>query len=124
MDRAAEAVADGVNNQREKDAKFAVDAYVRIAEKLNPRKYGVKLVEYSGEQDIRITDEHRTLRILELLAKNDPTLVAEAIPEEVAQALPDFSGSEEDDAGTEEGIAFESSSVEGNYYQPAKAGRG
>jgi hypothetical protein len=99
MDRAVQAATDGVMHEREKEAGFTVNAYVKIAEKLNPKKYGVKLVEYSGEQDIRITDEARTLKILELLSQNSPELIAEALP---INAIPDFSGIEEYDAGTEE----------------------
>lgn len=112
MDRAHEAAADGVIHEREKDANFTVNAYIKIAEKLNPKKYGVKLVEYSGEQDIRITDEQRTLRILELLAKNNPAIIEEAIE---ANALPDYSNAEEYDAGEEEGAADEDYAYSGRY---------
>lgn len=115
MDRAHEAAADGVIHEREKDANFTVNAYIKIAEKLNPRKYGVKLVEYSGEQDIRITDEQRTLRILELLAKNNPGIIEEAVE---VDALPDYSETEEYDAGSEESTSNENYAYSTRYTKP------
>jgi hypothetical protein len=112
MDRAHEAAADGVIHEREKDANFTVNAYIKIAEKLNPRKYGVKLVEYSGEQDIRITDDQRTLRILELLAKNNPGIIEQAVE---VDAISDFSDAEEYESGEEEGVADEDYAYSGRY---------
>jgi hypothetical protein len=120
MDRAHQAAADGVIHEREKDANFTVNAYIKIAEKLNPRKYGVKLVEYSGEQDIRITDEQRTLRILELLAKNNPALIEQAVE---VDALPDYSDVEEYESGEEEGAPDEDYSYSRRYSGPGEDGR-
>lgn len=110
IDKAHEAIREGASLGREKDVKFTADGFIKLAEKINPKKYGVKLVEYSGETDLRVTDDQRTRRILELLASNAPEVIEQAIQ---VDALPNYASFGEDDAGAEESPAWESSDDEG-----------
>jgi hypothetical protein len=87
MDRAYEELEDHIARGEAKDGRQAVEGYVKIAEKLHPLKYGVRHVEYKGEIETKMSEDERNLRILELLAKSNPELIAQHVPNQIESTV-------------------------------------
>jgi transposase len=90
MDKAYEEMEAHIERGEAKDGRQAVEGYVRIAEKLHPLKYGVRHVEYKGEIETKMGEEERNLRILELLAKTNPELIAKHVPEQITASTESY----------------------------------
>ena len=81
MDRALEQLEDHIAAGDAKNGRQAVEAYIKLAERMAPSKYGTRFVQHSGEIETKISAEERNLRILEILAKTSPELFKEHVPQ-------------------------------------------
>jgi hypothetical protein len=83
IDRALFQLEEHLARDDAKNGRQAVEAYIKLAERLAPHKYGVRHVEHSGEIGVKVSEEERNLRILELLAKTNPELFIEHVPQAI-----------------------------------------
>jgi hypothetical protein len=83
MDRALFQLEEHLARDDAKNGRQAVEAYIKIAERLAPQKYGVRYTETRAEVEIKVSEEERNLRILEILAKTSPELFKEHVPEAI-----------------------------------------
>jgi hypothetical protein len=83
MDKAHEQLEAHLARDDAKNGRQAVEAYIKLAEKFSPQKYGVRHVEYKGEIETRMSEGDRNLKILELLARANPELFKEHVPDTI-----------------------------------------
>lgn len=117
MDKAFESMEEYASQGMAKEGRQAVEGYIKIAEKMNPRKYGMKHVEHSGEVKKTLSADERNLRILELLAKANPELFQQNVKEIGITAEP-FGLLEDSKAGRGEEITVEN---DGGFFNDTKA---
>jgi hypothetical protein len=83
MDKAYDQLEEHIARDDAKQGRQAVEAYIAIAAKLAPMKYGIRHVEYKGEIETRMSEGDRNLKILEILAKNNPELFKDHVPDSI-----------------------------------------
>jgi hypothetical protein len=83
MDRALFQLEEHLARDDAKNGRQAVEAYIKIAERFAPHKYGTRYTETRAEVELKVSEEERNLRILEILAKASPELFKEHVPEAI-----------------------------------------
>jgi transposase len=83
MDRALFQLEEHLARDDAKNGRQAVEAYIKLAERLAPQKYGTRYSEVRNEIEHKVSEDERNLRILEILAKTNPELFKEHVPEAI-----------------------------------------
>jgi cytidylate kinase len=83
MDRALFQLEEHLARDDAKNGRQAVEAYIKIAERIAPHKYGTRYSEVRSEIEHKMSEDERNLRILEILAKANPELFKEHVPEAI-----------------------------------------